>query len=75
MTRDPFDTLQEFVDLPFQERWGSVETDAHDALAEIKERVRELEEYAKEGWFWVDKALAASGWKTVFDIPAWEEKP
>lgn len=34
-----------------------------------KEALDATEEYAKEGWAWLDDALAALGAETVFDIP------
>jgi hypothetical protein len=42
-------------------------------LQQAEERHAEAEAYAKEGWEWLDAALSAGGWKTVFDIPGWRE--
>lgn len=44
------------------------------ALAELVEIARESEAYAKEGWAWLDEALAALGVETVFDIAAAEAR-
>jgi hypothetical protein len=44
-----------------------------DAFARENENLRwklvNCEEYASEGWGWLDDALAALGAETVFDIP------
>lgn len=50
-------------------------------MTDLRERVyeavepyaREVEDYAREGWAWLDAALNALGVETVFDIPGWRE--
>lgn len=43
--------------------------DLSAALEAAEEHIAEAEAYAAEGWAWLDDALKAGGWASVFDIP------
>jgi hypothetical protein len=54
-----------------------VREDYRSCLADwerMAQRRDAAEAYAKEGWYWVDEALAALGVKTVFEIPRRKER-
>jgi hypothetical protein len=48
--REDFLILKSFLDLPFQDRWGKVETEADDALERIKAEYDALREFFDASW-------------------------